>query len=153
MLGLQFQCTRFRGSPWCWAVWEIEICKNSPGMWRSFTSTKLGWNNFPTAIHHGLLPYSSFPIRIWHENITLPNFPFPPKHFFQKYKTNEILLTTSQKSMSCILFLHPHTNLILKRKKEKKKKTQISESIEHDIWGKYNHQPEFYMVSNKTKVG
>ncbi len=26
---------------------------------------KLGWNNFPTAIHHGLLPYSSFPKRIW----------------------------------------------------------------------------------------
>lgn len=48
LLGLQFQCTRFRGSPWCWAVWEIEICKNSPGMWRSFTSTN--WDGVPRVL-------------------------------------------------------------------------------------------------------
>jgi len=46
---------------------------------------------------------------------------------------NDIPLATSQKSMSCILFLHPHTNLILKGKKKKKRKKQIFQSIELDI--------------------
>jgi hypothetical protein len=62
----------------------------------------------------------------WHENITLPNFPPPPPNTsFKSPKTNEIPLTTSQKSMSCILFLHPHTNLILKGKKKKEKKKKF----------------------------